>query len=155
MKTMTKEQLAELLNGNEYLDEISEEQAQVAKDNNLLVLFGASDDLLEMRGVIHAEAGAWDGGEYALVLAGEMYADAEEENTFHKAMQNELLAMPYGRKNDDHPRLIRAEWCPEDTPGLSWRIFSNLPCASFTIQEDGLPYCEGIVIDFDEVKTKE
>ena len=50
MKTMTKEQLAELLNGNEYRDEMTKEQEQAAKQNNLLVLFGASDDLLEMRG---------------------------------------------------------------------------------------------------------
>lgn len=62
---MTKEQLAELLNGNEYRDEMTKEQEQAAKQNNLLVLFGASDDLLEMRGAIRDEVGAYDGGEYA------------------------------------------------------------------------------------------
>ena len=86
MKTMTKEQLAELLNGNEYRDEMTKEQEQAAKENNLLVLFGASDDLLEMRGAIYDEAGAYDGGEYALVLDGELYADGEEENTYHKTI---------------------------------------------------------------------
>ena len=85
MKTMTKEQLAELLNGNEYRDEMTKEQEQAAKQNNLLVLFGASDDLLEMRGAIRDEVGAYDGGEYALALDGELYADGEEENTYHKA----------------------------------------------------------------------
>ena len=55
---MTKEQLAELLNGNEYRDEMTKEQEQAAKQNNLLVLFGASDDLLEMRGAIRDEVGA-------------------------------------------------------------------------------------------------
>lgn len=43
MKTMTKEQLAELLNGNEYLSEMTEEQKRIAQENNLLVLFGQSD----------------------------------------------------------------------------------------------------------------
>lgn len=155
MKTMTKEQLAELINGNEYRDEMTKEQEQAAKQNNLLVLFGASDDLLEMRGAIHDEVGAYDGGEYVLVLAGELYADAEEENTYHKAIGHEVIPMSDEYDNDDNPRLIRAEWCPEDYPELSWRIFSNTPCALFTIKYNGNPCSEGIVIDLDEVKTQE
>ena len=58
---MTKEQFAEMLNGSEYRNEISRDQAKIAKDHNLLVCFGASDDLLEMRGIINDELGAWDG----------------------------------------------------------------------------------------------
>ncbi len=148
---MTKEQLAELLNGNEYLAEMTKEQEQVAKENNLLVLFGASDDLLEMRGAIYDEVGAYNGGEYALTLYGELYADVEEENTYHKATENEVLPISDEYDNDDNPRLIRAEWCPDDLPDLSWRISSNMPYAPFTIKEDSEPYCEGIVIDIDEV----
>lgn len=151
MKTMTKEQLAELLNGNEYRDEMTKEQEQAAEENNLLVLFGASDDLLEMRGAIYDEAGAYDGGEYALALDGELYADGEEENTYHKAIGNEILPLSDEYDNDDNPRLIRAEWCPDDQLELSWRISSNMPYAPFTIKEDGEPYCEGIVIDIDDI----
>ena len=151
MKTMTKEQLAELLNGNEYRDEMTKEQEQAAKQNNLLVLFGASDDLLEMRGAIRDEVGAYDGGEYALALDGELYADGEEENTYHTAIGNEVLPISDECDNDDNPRLIRAEWCPDDQPALSWRISSNIPYASFTIKEDGEPYCEGIIIDIDDI----
>lgn len=139
---MTKEQLAELLNGNEYRDEMTKEQEQAAKQNNLLVLFGASDDLLEMRGAIRDEVGAYDG---------ELYADGEEENTYHKAIGNEVLPISDECDNDDNPRLIRAEWCPDDQPALSWRISSNIPYASFTIKEDGEPYCEGIIIDIDDI----
>ena len=57
---------------------MTNEQEQAAKQNNLLVLFGASDDLLEMRGAIRDEVGAYDGGEYALALDGELYADGEK-----------------------------------------------------------------------------
>lgn len=98
---MTKEQLAELLNGNEYRDEMTKEQEQAAKQNNLLVLFGASDDLLEMRGAIRDEVGAYDGGEYALALDGELYADGEEENTYHKAIGNEVLPISDECDNDE------------------------------------------------------
>ena len=76
---MTKEQLAELLNGNEYRDEMTKEQEQAAKQNNLLVLFGASDDLLEMRGAIRDEVGAYDGGEYALALDGDCMPTARKK----------------------------------------------------------------------------
>ena len=149
---MTKEMLAQQLDGNEYRREMTREQEQTAKKNNLLVLFGESDDLLVMRGAVHDEATAWDGCEYALVLDGELYADSEEENTYHKAVGCEVLPLPDEYDNNNNPRLIRAEWCPEDRPGLSWRISSNMPAASFTIKEDGEPYCEGIVIDLDELE---
>ncbi len=152
MGKITKERMAAMLNGNEYCNEMNKEDEQIAKENNLLVLFGQSDDLLEMRGVIHDEVGAYNGGEYALTLDGELYADGEEENTYHKAIGNEVLTLSDEYDNDDNPRLIRAEWCPDDQPDLSWRITSNLPCAEFKILEDGEPYCEGIVIDLSEVK---
>ncbi len=153
MKTMTKEQLAELLNGNDRRNEMTKKLEQTAKENNLLVLFGASDDLLEMRGAIYDELGAYEGGVYALALDGEMYADGEEENTYHKAIGKRVLPLSDEyTNNDDNPRLIRAEWCPDDQPDLSWRITSNLPSAEFKILKDGEPYCEGIVIDLSEVK---
>ena len=150
MKPMTKEQLAKLLDGNEYLDEMTKALEQTARENRLLVLFGQSDDLLEMRGVIHDEDGAWGGAEFALLLPGEMFADDDEENTYHLA--EKVMVMPISDEtcNDDNPRLIRAEWYPTDAD-LSWRLTSNIPHATFTIYESGEPYCEGIVIDLDEV----
>lgn len=90
-------------------------------------------------------------GEYALALDGELYADGEEENTYHKAIGNEILPLSDEYDNDDNPRLIRAEWCPDDQLELSWRISSNMPYAPFTIKRDGEPYCEGIVIDIDDI----
>lgn len=158
MKTMTKEQLAQRLDGREYREEMTKEEEKSAKENNLLVLFGQSDDLLEMRGAIRDETGAWEGGDYALALKGELYADGEEGNTCHKALENEVLPISDEHDNDDDPRLIRVEWDPEPGPDdparSSWRITSNLPCAPFTIREDGDPYCEGIVIDLDEVPAR-
>lgn len=151
MKTITKEQFAALITGNEYLEEMTREQETVAKDNNLLVLFGQSDDLLEMRGVIHDEVGAFEGGDYALVLDGELYADDEEENAYHKAKGNIVMPLSDDYNNDDNPRLISVDWCPENNPALSWCIFSNMPYASFTINRDGESFCEGIVIDLDEI----
>ena len=59
---ITKEQLAARLNGRQYGDEITRE-GKLAKENGLAVIFGASDDLCEMRGAIDDEFGCCDGGE--------------------------------------------------------------------------------------------
>lgn len=60
---MTKEELAAILDGRQYCKETSFEIEQLAKDNNLLIVFGASDDLCEFRGAIYDEFGCYDGGE--------------------------------------------------------------------------------------------
>ena len=53
METMTKEQLAELLNGGDRYVGITKGQEYIAKNNNLLVLFGYYDDCIKKRGEIH------------------------------------------------------------------------------------------------------
>ena len=60
---MSKSQLAARLSGRQYRNEITREEEQMAKDNNLVVIFGASDDLCEMRGAIDDEFDCYEGGE--------------------------------------------------------------------------------------------
>ena len=59
---VTKEELATMLDGRQYRDETTPEIEQFAKENNLLIVFGASDDLCEFRGAIEDEFGCYDGG---------------------------------------------------------------------------------------------
>lgn len=152
MKTMTKERLAMLLDGNEYLEEMTREQERIAAENNLLVLFCQSDDLLEMRGAIHDEEDAMDGGEFALLLNGEQFYDEEDNEAIHRAESNVVMRISDEFDNEVNSRFIRVEWSPDDARPLSWRITSNLPCAVFTICESGEPFCEGVVIDLDEIE---
>jgi len=58
----TLQQIAELLNGRQYGDETTTEIEKLAKDNNIVILFGASDDLAEFRGAIFDEVGCYGGG---------------------------------------------------------------------------------------------
>lgn len=60
---MTALEFAKLLDGRQYLKEITKEEAQRAKDLGFLVVFGQSDDLTEFRGVIDDEIGCFDGGD--------------------------------------------------------------------------------------------
>lgn len=67
---MTAAELAALLNGREYRKEMSRDEEQVAKAAGLVVVFGASDDLMELRGAISDEVGCYDGGTEQNVLHG-------------------------------------------------------------------------------------
>src|SRR5215472_10913763 len=64
---MTKEKLAKQLDGHEYCEEISAVIEAEAKEADLVIVFGNSDDLIEFRGAIHDEAGCYEGGEYWIV----------------------------------------------------------------------------------------
>lgn len=68
-----------LLDGNEPVDEITREQELIAAENNLLVLFCRSNDVLVMRGAIHGEVDAMGGGDFALILEGEQFSDDESD----------------------------------------------------------------------------
>jgi len=59
---MTKEQWAEKLTGREIGEELTTDEEKQAKRDGILIVFGASDDLCEFRGVIHDEADCYDGG---------------------------------------------------------------------------------------------
>ena len=53
MEQKTKmEELAEKLNGIDYAETIKSEDLEFARENNLLIVYGASDDLLIMAGTI-------------------------------------------------------------------------------------------------------
>ena len=60
---MTKEKLTAMLDGRQYRNETTDQIEQLAKKNNLLIVFGASDDLCEFRGTIDDEFGWYDGRE--------------------------------------------------------------------------------------------
>lgn len=149
MKTLTKELLAFQLDGHSIDRFFSPDLIDSAKANNLIFIYGASDDLLEVEGAIEDELDAYEGASFSLALSGELCIGADDAALYHMAPTNMIL--PLSGELDTNPRLIRAEWCPSDQPGLPWRISSNLPHAKFTIVEDDEPFCAGIVIDLDEV----
>lgn len=134
---MTKEQLAEQLNGNEYGDEITPALEQVAKENNLVIVFGYSDDNIEFRGAINDEVGAYDGGS-AYVTANGLFDENERDCQckYFEAARKESVE-------------IKAIWAKD---GYSWQYKTAIPHATFEIVEDGENYCKGIVFNLDDAK---
>lgn len=123
---MTKEQLAYKLHGGKYGNEISKELIAEAKDNGLVVIFGASDDLMEFEGMICEEVDCYEGGTAYLNKDGLC-------------------------KKKDATAKIKAIWAPEE-PDCSWIYKTDLPHATFDIFEDGELYCKGLVFSITDLK---
>lgn len=134
---MIKEELAALLNGREYGSEMTPEEEATAKTARLLVIFGACDDLTELRGALSDEAGAYDGAVHQIDREGFV---PDWESIDHG--DEEACAAYFKRKGSGI--VVEAKW---DWKGYSWWIETEAPHAGFDIMEDPDTYCRGIVID--------
>ena len=138
---MTKEDLAAKLNGRMYLEEMSGQESVDADAAGLLVLFGYSDDNVELRGVIEEEIGAYNGTTLRItrdcVLAQDV--DRDDEEVLEKYG---VLEEVKRRASEAHK--IKAVWGQGAVP---WTFETDLPHATFDIVEDDEVFCRGIVID--------
>ncbi|EKT4476601.1 hypothetical protein LU640_29290 [Pseudomonas monteilii] len=131
---MTKEELAAQLNGLEYTTRIPGALIVAAQSAGLVILCGASDDLMEFYGARREEIGCYAGGT-AFVDAGGVLPDRDcldGDEELAEYVQRQKLAKP-----------IEALWCKE--PGYSWTYKTDIPHATFEVVEDEEPYCRGIV----------
>ncbi len=148
MKT-TKEELAARLNLVEYTNE-TEDAAIIAdaKESNLLIVFGASDDLCEFAGAFRDEAYCDNGRVIRFTRDGKI-PDMEEVRGALKKLKDELGFKP------EIPELLQIEavWNSAMPDGRipSWRYKTALPHATFEVMEDGELYCVGLVIDLNEI----
>ena len=147
---MNKVEFAELINGCEYRNELTKEQEQLAKENGLVVVFGASDDLMEFRGAIYEETGAWDGGKAMIVKKKGGKIDVLSESDYE-----EVQGLIDDKELDLQINFVEviAEWCPKELPNTSWLMKTDLPHATFDVMEDGELYCRGIVIERYEIES--
>ena len=126
------EVLAEKLNGREYGDETTPEMIAYAKEHGLVIVFGASDDLMEFRGAIDDEAGA---GEVNIDTQGilpewESVCDRGDKAEIKKWLKREENAISITANfNDDY----------------TFTYDTTIPHKSFDIKSDGDNYCRGIV----------
>lgn len=128
---MNAKEWAERLNGREYREEMTAVEEKQAEADGMVIVFGASDDLIEFRGVIRDELGAWEGGVYKITSAKDVVCVTEHSANMHRALPD-----------------VRAVWSPsigDDGPWTSWEITSTIPHETFDIMEDGEIYCHGIV----------
>lgn len=157
----TIDDLANLLDGNEYRDELRNEYnlnvEEICKKNNWVVVFGYSDDNLELRGVIDDEIGAWEGITIKLVKPGDFYLVDEYEETYQKAKETMFISIENSEleelKKDNYKGtcVIECLWSPEDSDA-SWQFnCAGAPSVRFNIMEEEELYAECLVIDLNKL----
>ena len=140
---MTKEEFASGLNNREYGSELTQYERQRAKESGLVVVYGASDDLVEFDGAIRDEGGCYDGGD--------VYFDRTGVAQNGEKLANKITAVWCG-KVDDEPAGDLSEFQTENRETITWTYKTDIPHATFMVYEDGEPYCRGIVFSIEDIK---
>lgn len=136
---MNPEILAARLTGREYRAEMTKADEAEAKAAGLVVVFGASDDLMEFRGAIEDELGAYEGTTARITQHGPL----PTWESLDRDDDSEAVVEAYFLKKHAGFREIEACWASEGD--YSWTFKTDIPHATFEIVEDGEPYCRGIV----------
>lgn len=133
---ITTQQLAEKLNNCIEKEEISTELEQLAKENNLVVVFGYSDDNTEFRGAINDEVGSYGGTTIGIDKNGIYYNECEDD-------------CPYYLENEENKKQIKAIFDEDD---WNWSYQTDIPHETFhVLDEDGRHFCKGIVFSLDNL----
>lgn len=127
-------EFAKLLNNREYGEEITDKEIELAKELGFIVVFGTSDDLLELRGVINDEIDCYNGGKIYIDKDGEYDIFEECEcNCKHSQLAKERC------------NIIEALWYQKEN--ISWIYKTDIPHETFNILEGSKIYCRGIIFD--------
>jgi hypothetical protein len=139
---MNAEELAALLNGIEY-DGVTKEHTAIAKENGLVIVYGASDDLMEFRGAICDELSAFNGTRVFLSEKGLIVNRCKDEDC------------PYHMDELKKGVRLYAKWHDQGNP--CWTYETKIPYEMFRMFDDGGElYCVGIVFalkDIPEVRN--
>jgi hypothetical protein len=127
--------LAALLNGRAYGSEVTNSEASKAHKDGLVVVYGYSDDVMQVCGAISAIGQCADGQKFKIHSAG-ILADWERMDKRVEAAVEQYF------KDKAFTKDLEAVW---DVEGYSWVYKTDISHATFEIFEDGEKYCRGIV----------
>jgi hypothetical protein len=142
---MTAKELAQQLNGLPYPFRAPADLVAKAKAEGLVILYGASDDLMKLVGAFNDEVDCYNGGTGEVDAKGVLPSfedlEGEDKATFRKYFQREARASS-----------IRALWSAE--PGYLWTYLTDIPYEPFELLADGRPLCRGIVFAVSDLGPK-
>lgn len=132
---MTVKEFAEMLDGVQYGHEMSDGMKNKAKEEGLVVIYGASDDLIELNGAIDDEGDVYEGGVVYFNENGILHCpncDSEWRNC------------PYYENEKKRAKVVKAVWCGKGAKA-AWTYEIGVPHACFNVYEGDDLYCQGIV----------
>jgi len=138
---MTKEELAKRLDQMQYPCREMENFVDVAINNNLVIVFALSDDLMEFRGRIDDEFGAYEGGIAYLDKWGLIQNKCDDPDC------------PYFEKEKNSAVKIKQIW-HNDGP-YCWTYEPDIEHAIFEILESDIEptkYCLAIVFSMKDLE---
>lgn len=139
---MNHEELAKLIHGREYGEEITSRESDIAENNGLVVAFIYSDDCIEFRGAIH---GCQERREEDLKIGSKgllQYIHERDEIELRKARE-------YIEREKFALNTIKVDW------KRVTRISIDCPHSTFSVMEDGELFCVGIVFAIADLKKPE
>lgn len=135
-------QLAAMLDGREYYEDITDEEKEQAKASGLVIALCVYDDTLEFHGAINNSVLCDEDKEFFVTEDGRVL----DRDDFFGPVTGVPTAPKYVS--------VKAAWCP-DNSSLIWIITTDAePSAPFMIYEDDEPLYQGVVFSLDSVGMK-
>lgn len=135
------QQLADKLDGIRYGASLPLEITAQAKRDGIVLVFGASDDLMEFDGAIYDEVGVYEGGSVFVTPNGLLKPPSDGGECESKC--------PYFSEVMKNTRILTALWCSDDE--CPWKYRTDIPHAEFRVYEDEQLYCVGIAFALEDV----
>lgn len=152
---MTAKELAKLLDGRRYGEELSREDRRTAHFNGLVVCLGSSDDIFRIDGAIHAEVGALRSVTVQFDTNGLLPMFDELINDYPAVGYDPLATFRdfFNRERQCVQVTCQRDDTVENT-GPLWTITTKIPHEKFTIKndDDDGPFCAGIVFRLCDAK---
>lgn len=135
-------ELAQLLNNHPYGEKIPLELLNAARENNLVIVYGASDDLIEFDGAITDEGGCYNGGHIEFDKDGIVPSkDDIDTCDYDNCIEHYLRTQKCWS--------IEAVWCSPDQP--AWTYIFDHGSSPFVIMEGSEAYCIGLVFSVEDL----
>lgn len=136
---MNIDELVDELNGSNYPLDISSEIVAKAKASGLVIVTGASDDIVSFSGAIDGEGYAFDGGKVYVHPEGVLddFENLESEDEFEQYYANKVKA-----------RVIEAFWYKDD---VKWSYDTNIPHKTFKLLKGDDVCCCGLVFSTSDI----
>lgn len=139
---VTKEQLAQSLQGMQYKD-FSEEVLKTAKDNDLVIVSGFSDDGIQFDGAIDDLTYIYK----AQTIRFDRNGVIPEWEEFDKEDMDEVRAYIKAIDNKEYGE-ITGIWGEGD---YGWHYETEIPHVTFEVLDDDQKYCLGIVFAIEDI----
>lgn len=145
---MNLKEWAEKLNNMEYRSDSLLENDKQLKEDGVVAVVGASDDLCELYGAIHDEYDCYNGT--ILYWNGKDFFTETQKDDFLGYVDNEypeFFEMCQKLFKDD-VMYIKIS----DGRDCQFEYETNIPCEWFNVMEDGELYCKGFIFNKNDLK---